>query len=102
MEIPTHFNKVRDFRVEGRCLHRLRDILGLVLCGTLADCDDFTEIADYGQDNLGFLQTALGYSFPSGIPSEDTLDRVLRYLSSEQLEESFKDSNSRFGSFLWQ
>jgi len=82
---------MRDFRVEGRYLHRLGDILGLVLCGTLANCDDFTEIADYGSDNLGFLQTEPGFSFPSGIPSEDTLDRVLRYLSSEPLEESFKD-----------
>lgn len=90
MKIPTYFDQVRDFRVEGRCLHRLGDILGLVLCGTLADCDDFTEIADYGQDNIDFLRAELGFSFPCGIPSEDTLDRVLRHLSSDQLEESFK------------
>lgn len=90
MEILTYFDKVRDFRVEGRCLHRLGDILGLVLCGTIADCDDFTEIADYGEDNLAFLRAELGFSFPNGIPSEDTLDRVLRYLVSDELAGCFK------------
>ena len=90
MEIPAYFSEVADFRVEGRCLHRLGDILGLVLCGGLADCDDFSEIEDYGQDNLDFLREELGFSFPHGIPSEDTLDRVLRYLAGDELEECFK------------
>ncbi len=76
--------------VQGRCHHRLGDILGLVLCGTLADCDDFSEIEDYGNDNIDFLRKELGFSFANGVPSEDTLDRVLRYLDSNQLEASFK------------
>ena len=90
MQIPTYFTKVRDFRVQGRCQHRLGDVLGLILCGTLADCDDFSEIEDYGNDNIDFLKEELGFEFFNGIPSEDTLDRVLRYLSSHELEGSFK------------
>jgi len=90
MQIPTYFSRTRDFRVQGRCLHHLSDILGLVLCGILADCDDFTEIADYGEDNIDFLREELGFCFANGIPSEDTLDRIMRYLSSKELENSFK------------
>lgn len=90
MEILTYFGDIEDFRVQGRCLHLLGDILGLVLCGTLADCDDFTEIADYGEDNIDFLRSELGFRFVNGIPSEDTIDRVMRYLSSKELENSFK------------
>lgn len=90
MQISTYFTEVQDFRVPGRCLHQLSDILGLVLCGTLADCDDFSEIEDFGNDNVGFLKEALGFDFANGIPSEDTLDRVIRYLSSDQLEACFK------------
>ena len=73
MELKEILNKVADFRVQGRCLHLLADILGLVLCGVIADCDDFDEISDYGKDNIEFLRKALGLSFPNGIPSEDTL-----------------------------
>ena len=90
MQIPNYFDHVQDFRVQGRCLHHLGDILGLVLCGTLADCDDFSEMVDYGEDNKAFLMQELGFSFVNGIPSEDTLDRVIRYLAQDELENSFK------------
>ena len=83
-------SEVQDFRVQGRCYHQLGDILGLVLCGTLADCDDFSEMEDYGNDNIDFLKEELGFGFTNGIPSEDTLDRVLRHLASDQLENCFK------------
>ena len=63
MQIPTYFSEVKDFRVQGRCLHQLGDILGLVLCGTLADCDDFSEIEDFGHDNIDFLKEELGFSW---------------------------------------
>jgi len=91
MEIGKYFASIRDFRVQGRCLHELGDILGLVLCGTLADCDDFSEIEDYGQDNIDFLQQSFGFVFPNGIASEDTLDRVVRHLDSQALEACFKE-----------
>ena len=90
MEIKQILGKVKDFRVEGRCLHVLEDILGLVLCGVIADCDDFDEIADYGRDNIEFLREELGLHFPNGIPSADTLNRVCRYLDSHQVEACFK------------
>ena len=69
MELKERLSKVADFRVEGRCLHVLEDILGLVLCGLIADCDDFDEIADYGKENIHFLRQELGLSFVNGIPS---------------------------------
>jgi hypothetical protein len=62
--------------VEGRCLHVLADILGLVLYGVIADCDDFDEIADYGKDNIDFLRIELGLSFANGIPSADTVNQA--------------------------
>jgi predicted transposase YbfD/YdcC len=90
MELKETLNKIADFRVQGRCLHMLTDILGLVLCGVIADCDDFDEIADYGKDNIEFLRKELSLSFPNGVPSADTLNRVIRYLDSHSLEECFK------------
>ena len=72
-------------------MHRLSDILGLVLCGTLCDCDDFSEIADYGHDNFDVLRAELGFAFANGVPSEDTLERVIRHLDSRQLAACFQD-----------
>lgn len=90
MEISTYFSKVKDFRVIGRCSHLLGDILGLVIVGVLADCDDFVEIADYGESNIAFLRSELGFSFANGIPSEDTLERVFKHLNTKELEGCFR------------
>jgi predicted transposase YbfD/YdcC len=85
----SYFSMVSDFRVLGRCLHTLSDILGLVLCGVLSDCDTFVDICDYGKDNQVFLQDELGFSFSNGIPSEDTLERIFKHLDTKELEECY-------------
>lgn len=90
MEISSYFEEIEDFRVQGRCLHQLNDILGLVLCGIIADCDDFVEIRDYGADNMEVLRQDFGFVFSNGIPSEDTLERVFRHLDQKELEACFK------------
>ena len=89
MEIPNIFINTKDYRVVGRCTHPLSDILGLCLCGIIADCDDFTEIEDYGKDNKIFLQESLNFSFASGIPSSDTMERMFKYLDPRELEKCF-------------
>lgn len=86
MELTKHFESVVDFRIKGRCLHDLIDIFVLILVGTIADCNDFTEIKDYGNDKICFLRQELGLKFLNGIPSEDTLDRVLRHTKPTEIE----------------
>lgn len=86
LDLQRHFGDLPDYRVEGRCLHRLSDILILLLCGVLADCDDFAQVADYGRDNEAFLRRELGLALPHGIPSEDTLWRAMRYLKPGPLQ----------------
>jgi len=87
--LSEYFSEVKGFRVEGHCLHLLSDILALVLCGVLADYDNFTEISDYGEDNLNFLQKELDFKFLCGIPSEGTLERVFCYLCPQELSKSY-------------
>lgn len=83
MKWETIFEEVEDFRVQGRCLHRLTDILMIVLCGLIADCEDFEEIEDFANDRQAFLSTFL--ALPNGIPSHDTMNRVLRHLNPVSL-----------------
>ena len=88
-KLGDYFSGIADFRVKGRCLHELSDILGLILCGVLADCDNFIEVADFGEDNIDFLKAELGFNFPNGIPSEDTLERIFKHLSPKALQDCY-------------
>ncbi|TDN36834.1 transposase family protein [Hymenobacter sp. UV11] len=65
-EVADFFWQVTDYRVEGRCLHELSDIIWLVLCGLLADCEDFEQIYDYACDKHTVRARFL--RLPAGIP----------------------------------
>lgn len=90
MDLFAPFSHLTDPRVQGRCLHKLVDMLALLLCGTLAGCDDLPEICDYGRARLGFLREELGLPFGNGIPSEDTLERLLKRLNPKELEQTLR------------
>ena len=92
MNLQHHFAEVEDFRVKGRCLHELSDILIIVLLGTLADCHDFPEMADYATDKALFLREEVGLRLLSGIPSAGTLRRVVRFLQSTELAKSLRSA----------
>jgi predicted transposase YbfD/YdcC len=87
LDLHQHFAELVDYRVAGRCLHGLSDILLLILCGVIADCDDFAQIHDYGKDQEAFLKQELGLDLKNGIPSEDTLWRAMRWLKPEALQQ---------------
>ena len=44
-------------------LHSLCEILLLAVCGTIADCDDYDAIADWGEAHLDFLRQHLPYAY---------------------------------------
>ena len=52
----------------------LPEILLLLLAGTLAGADDFSEMELWGNEHLAFLRRLLPYQH--GIPSHDTLGEV--------------------------
>ena len=64
--------------------HRLDEVLILGFCATLADCDDFVEIARWAQLREDFFR-----SFPdleNGIPSHDTFGRVFAAVNTDALQ----------------
>jgi predicted transposase YbfD/YdcC len=58
--------------------HPLVDLIILGLCGVVAGCEDFVEIAAWGKVNEAFLRTFL--AVPHGIASHDTFTRVFALL----------------------
>ena len=63
-----HFSRVEDPRDVRRILHPLPEILFLVVCGSIADCDDYEDIAAWGAAHLDFLRQHLSYTH--GVPGE--------------------------------
>ena len=61
-----HFAAIEDTREPWRVAHPLPEVLLLVVCGTIADCDDYEGIADWGEAHLDFLRRFL--PFHHGVP----------------------------------
>ena len=55
----AHFAAIRDPRDMRRIAHPLAGILLLVVCGTIADGDDYDHVAAWGTAHLGFLRRHL-------------------------------------------
>ena len=80
---------LEDPRVDRTKLHPLTDILVLSVLAVICGADSFVAIALFGQLNEAWLRTFL--ALPHGIPSHDTLGRVLARLDASGFEEGFRD-----------
>ena len=85
--ILEHFAEVEDPRVEYLVEHRLIDIITIALCAVIAGADNWTEVAQFGQEKQDWLAQFL--VLPHGIPSHDTFGRVFAQLDPEQFQSSF-------------
>lgn len=56
-----HFSAIEDDREQWRVAHPLPEILLLAVCGTIASCDDFEDIVEWGEAHLDFLRRFLPY-----------------------------------------
>ena len=61
-----HFGTIDDPRDVRRISHPLAEVLLLVVCGTIADCDDYDHIAAWGEAHVDFLRRHLPYE--NGVP----------------------------------
>jgi hypothetical protein len=85
--LRDHFSQITDTRQSGKVAYRLREVLFLVVCATIANCDDYDEIVDWGDANLAFLR---GFSeFYHGIPCVDWLRSVMNRLDPDLFRARF-------------
>lgn len=82
-----HLEALEDPRQACKVVYPLREVLLVVLCGTVSGCDDFVDMAAWGRQHLGFLR---GFApFARGVPSHDTLNDVINALDGELFEDCF-------------
>jgi hypothetical protein len=51
-----HFSELKDEREPWRVMYPLKEVLLLVTCASIASCDDFDDIAAWGEHHLAFLR----------------------------------------------
>jgi predicted transposase YbfD/YdcC len=87
MKLQEIFAQIPDPRINRRKLHLLDDILLLTLLGVICGAESYEAIELFGKSKLDFLQKIM--PLPNGIPSHDTLERVLKRIDSEAFETAF-------------
>ena len=67
--------------------HPLPEVLFLVVCGTICDCDDYDLIADWGQTHLAFLRRYLPYDH--GVPGGRWLTILMNRIDPDLFSAAF-------------
>ena len=82
-----HFANIKDTRQGWKVAYPLREVLFLVVCGTIASGDDYEDIVDWGKAHLPFLR---GFSeFHFGIPCADWLRAVMNRINPDLFQACF-------------
>ena len=68
-------------------LHKLHDILMIVLCAVLSGVEDWVGMADFAEEKEAWLRGFL--ELPNGIPSHDTLSDVLGRIDPTAFQAAF-------------
>jgi predicted transposase YbfD/YdcC len=82
-----HFAVIEDPREPWRVAHPLAEVLLLVVCGTIADCDDYEGIAEWGKAHLAFLRRFLPYHH--GVPGERWLTILMNRIDPVLFSDAF-------------
>jgi predicted transposase YbfD/YdcC len=72
---------IKDTRQSWKVAYPLREVLFLVVCGTIASGDDYDDIVDWGEAHLSFLRRFA--EFHHGLPCSDWLRTVMNRLDPE-------------------
>jgi predicted transposase YbfD/YdcC len=83
-----HFATIEDPRDVRRVIHPLAEVLLLVVCGTMADCDDYDHIAEWGEAHLDFLRRYLPYAH--GVPGGRWLTILMNRLNPALFQAAFR------------
>jgi predicted transposase YbfD/YdcC len=82
-----YFSVIRDFRQQGKVLHKLFDILFIAVAAGIAGADDWNIVVTFANKREKWFRKYL--ELPNGIPSKDTFRRVFCMIDPKQFEKSF-------------
>jgi len=92
------FSDMEDPRLDRKKQYPLDEILFLTVCGVMSGFQGWEEISDFGEEKLEWLRQYRPYE--NGIPSHDTLNRVMGLIESASFEAFFSVWASGFAPSL--
>jgi predicted transposase YbfD/YdcC len=84
-EFLTFFVDLSDPRQDRGHNHRLLDMVGLTLCGTIAGANSWADIERFACAHQDWFEEFL--ELPYGVPSHDTFSRVFARLETEEFQQ---------------
>ena len=81
------FSNISDPRKDINIIYNLQDILFITLAGIMSGAEGWSEIHQFATEKLEWLRKYR--SFEAGIPSEDTISRVIRAIEPTALNAAF-------------
>jgi len=87
--LMQYFAHVPDPRIERSRLHPLSSILLVTLCAIVCGAESFVAVEEWAKAKRAWLESFL--DLPNGIPSHDTIGRVLAALDPKALSKAFRD-----------
>lgn len=85
--LEEHFSDVPDPRVQGRCDHKLTDILIIAVCAALCGADSWVGVETVARAKEAWFRQFL--KLENGIPSHDTFGDVFAKIDSEVFQTRF-------------
>jgi predicted transposase YbfD/YdcC len=87
LEVCKHFGELEDPRSHVNRKHLLGDLIVICVCGVLSGCDGPIAIGEWAKAKKDWLEEHL--ELPGGIPSHDTIGRLLMALKPSSFQACF-------------
>jgi len=84
-----HFSRIEDKRSPESVAHKLNEVLLVCVCATIAECDSFDAISDWGNAHIEFLRRFLPFHW--GVPSGRWLNIMMNRIDPDVFAACFMD-----------
>jgi predicted transposase YbfD/YdcC len=90
MTLFTHFDDLQDPRIDRTRHYELSSLIFLTIAAVVADCEGYSQIADFGEDKLDWFQ-GHGHFLDGRTPSHDILTTLFRRMEPGKFQQCFMD-----------
>lgn len=84
IEMLKKLENIGDTCQEQKVLHKLPEVVFIVLLALLANADEWELMEDFAYDNEEFLRKYL--TLANGIPSHHTMQRVMAIINPKEMQ----------------